>query len=562
MPLPKGWRPAGQKRQFESGQAWVYEASLNGSSRVCALKRLKNSARSERFRREVKTMLRLRERGIMGIPEVVDFNLEEDRPWFAMPWYEDGSLEERVRGATFRDNPLVAVRLLVQVARAVELLHNAGVAHRDLKPANIMLDRDSVVIADLGLCLDLDQTSDRVTTTEEAVGSRSYIAPENESGINETLDQRNADFYAFGKILWAVLAGRQPPARERQLQPPWTLQEKLGNNRFGALLPLQQQLLEIEPAQRLVDWGVVITTLESFASFLDETSPVLRDNLGVAAGLDGRIYVVGGQPFGGGALDVLEAYDVVASRWTRLAPMPTPRLQLGAATGRDGRIYAIGGQTRDGFLSRVEAYDPAANAWGRCTDMPTARSDAAVVTVPDGRIFVIGGLSDTPMILDTVEVYRPETGEWSQGSALRTPRRGAAGAVGGDGRIYVIGGWLGSGGGETTNLVETYDPVTGTWTDVVPMPTPRAWLAAATASDGRIYAIGGHNPNLPGHSDQQERGYLRIVEIFDPATGTWNRGPSLRTPRASHGAAGIPDGRIYVVGGAVEWLDVFEVLTI
>jgi protein kinase-like protein/Kelch motif protein len=506
-------------------------------------------------------MMRLRDRGITVIPAVVDFNLEEDRPWFAMSWYEDGSLEDRVRGATFRDNPLVAIRLLIQIARAVELLHKAGVAHRDLKPANILLDRDKVVIADLGLCLDLDETSDRLTTAEEAVGSRFYIAPENESGINETVDQRPADFYAFGKILWAVLAGRQPPARERQLQSPWTLQEQLRSDRLGILLPLQEQLLKIEPTQRLADWGVVVTTLESFSRFLDETSPILQDNPGVAAGPDGRIYVVGGELFAGGALNVLEAYDVVASRWIRLAPMPSPRLQLGAATGGDGCIYAIGGQTSDGFLRMVEAYDPVGNAWDRRADMPTARSDAAIVTAPDGRIFVIGGLGATPMILDTAEVYWPNMNVWSQISPLRTARRGAAGAVGGDGRIYVMGGRLGPGGAETTNLVEAYDPLKDIWTDVLPMPTPRAWLAAATAPDGRIYAIGGHNPNLPGYPGGQERGYLRIVEIFDPTAGTWNQGPLLRTPRASHGAATMPDGRICVVGGAVDWLDAFEVLT-
>jgi hypothetical protein len=504
-------------------------------------------------------MVRLRERGIMAIPAVVDADLDDDRPWFAMRWYENGSLEDRITEGTFRGRPLDAMRVLAKVARAMKTLHAEGIAHRDLKPANILIDGDSVAVTDLGLCLDLNEASERLTATAEAVGSRLYTAPENESGINEAADQRPADFYAFAKILWAALAGRQPRAREQQLQSPWKLEEQLADPRFETLFPLQERLLVTEPAQRLADWDFVEKTLLYFTSYLNAASPLVRDNLAVVAGIDGRVYVVGGQPFTGGAVDILEAFDPIAARWMRLAPMPTARLQLGAAAGRDGRIYAIGGQTRDGYLGTVEVYDPLSNTWARCADMPTVRSDAAVVASPDGRIFVIGGLSNT--ILDAVEIYDPDRDAWSGGSPLRTARRGAGGAVGGDGRIHIIGGYVASGGGEVISLVEAYDLDTGRWIEVAPLPTARAWLAAATTPDGRIHAIGGHHPSLNGHLDQQERGSLRLVEIFDPMEGTWNRGPSLRTPRASHGAASLPDGRICVVGGAIGWLDVFEVLT-
>ena len=57
--------------------------------------------------------------------------------------------------------------------------------------------------------------------------------------------------------------------------------------------------------------------------------------------------------------------------------------------------------------------------------------------------------------------------------------------------------------------VEEYDPATDTWATKAPMPTPRWNLGVATASNGKIYAIGGFNGSL-----------LATVEEYDPATNT------------------------------------------
>jgi serine/threonine protein kinase len=65
------------------------------------------------------------------------------------------------------------------------------------------------VLADFGLAIEvLDPEQARLTSTSEAVGSRYYIAPENENGVNESVDQRPADFYGstprFGEFASVV----------------------------------------------------------------------------------------------------------------------------------------------------------------------------------------------------------------------------------------------------------------------------------------------------------------------------------------------------------------------
>jgi hypothetical protein len=83
-----------------------------------------------------------------------------------------------------------------------------------------------------------------------------------------------------------------------------------------------------------------------------------------------------------------------------------------------------------------------------------------------------------------VDAYDPATNSWSSRAPLPTPRAYHAAALGADGLIYVVGG-IGAGAN-----VEAYDPGTDTWRTVAPLPTPRYGLAAAS-SGGAVYAIGG-----------------------------------------------------------------------
>lgn len=258
--IPTEWELTGAFHR-ESGQAWVDQVVSTDGCGPFAFKQLKNTRRRERFSREVQTMARLRKAGVTVIPPVIAADLEGPRPWFVMPWYVGGSLETlAIEKRAFINAPESALLILQKIAEAFDAVHRAGVAHRDGKPANVLMDADGVVLSDFGLCLQVDDDAERITALREAVGSRLYVAPENERGINEDRDQRPADFYAFGKMVWAVLAGDSPPAREDQLRPENHLGHVLGDARYDALLPLQERLL-LRREDRLSDWSAVITEL-------------------------------------------------------------------------------------------------------------------------------------------------------------------------------------------------------------------------------------------------------------------------------------------------------------
>ncbi len=131
-------------------------------------------------------------------------------------------------------------------------------------------------------------------------------------------------------------------------------------------------------------------------------------------------------------------------------------------------------------------------------------------------------------------------GRWSTAATMPTARSYLAAATGSDGRIYALGG---TNGNMPLTKVEAYDPKTNSWTVVAPMQKARYGLAAVAGPDGRIYAIGGQYQDsvVPGNVST-------VVESYDIASNSWRTEPSLGHGRYV-GAAVVSGGRIYAIGG-------------
>jgi len=109
------------------------------------------------------------------------------------------------------------VNIARQIASSLVDAHGAGVIHRDLKPPNVILvdrggDRDFVKVVDFGLVKSLEGgAEDDLTGEGSFVGSPVYMAPE-QFFDPQAADQRS-EIYAFGVIMYEMLAGRPPFAR-------------------------------------------------------------------------------------------------------------------------------------------------------------------------------------------------------------------------------------------------------------------------------------------------------------------------------------------------------------
>ena len=266
--------------------------------------------------------------------------------------------------------------------------------------------------------------------------------------------------------------------------------------------------------------------------------------------IDGEIYVFGGNTNPNGAnLKSTEMLDPSAGSWVYKADNEHNggfgAEELSGAV-MNGKLYVFGGWGGpDGVFNFVEEYDPATDTWTSKASMPTTRSSATAVTY-GSKIYLFGGYlgGDDANVTDVVEAYDPSTNTWESVTNLPVQIASPAVTVVGD-TAYVIGGFSYA-TGEMVDTVYAYDFVSGEWTTsgLTALPSPRvfAYGSAAPVVNGKIYLIGGieGDPEYSWASDK--------VDIYDPATDTWETGEALPV---GNGAAlsVVLDDKIYVVGG-------------
>ncbi|HWJ31353.1 MAG TPA: serine/threonine-protein kinase [Gaiellaceae bacterium] len=179
----------------------VTPAGDRAAIKILRPERLRDATARARFVREARLMTSIDSRHVVRILAVRE---TADTVYLVMPFYDGGSLAGR--------GPLSladVVALASQIARGLDLLHERSIVHRDLKPSNVLLTRDgTAALTDFGLALAADST--RVTDTGVLVGTPHYLAPEVIAGGDAT---RRTDIYAFGCVLYELLAGQPPFAK-------------------------------------------------------------------------------------------------------------------------------------------------------------------------------------------------------------------------------------------------------------------------------------------------------------------------------------------------------------
>ncbi|HWE41021.1 MAG TPA: serine/threonine-protein kinase [Gemmatimonadaceae bacterium] len=156
-----------------------------------------------RFEREAKLAARLDHPHIVPIFAV---GQRQNVAFYTMRLVRGGNLEELIsdRKQLALDH---VVKLLKEVAAALDHAHRQGVVHRDIKPANVLLGESGhAMVADFGIAKALSNTESGATGTG-IIGSPGYMSPEQWRGAE--IDGR-ADQYSLGIVAFEMLAGKRP----------------------------------------------------------------------------------------------------------------------------------------------------------------------------------------------------------------------------------------------------------------------------------------------------------------------------------------------------------------
>lgn len=156
----------------------------------------------DRFVREIKLTARLRHPHILPL---LDSGEVGGRPWYASP--EIGGVSLRQRLARDVRLPLEeSIRLVQEIAGALDHAHRHDVVHRDVSPENIVLAEGNAVLTNLGVARAVDAAAGpKLTETGMLVGSPAYMSPEQAAG-DGPLDGRS-DQYSLASVLYEMLVG-------------------------------------------------------------------------------------------------------------------------------------------------------------------------------------------------------------------------------------------------------------------------------------------------------------------------------------------------------------------
>jgi ABC-type branched-subunit amino acid transport system substrate-binding protein/DNA-binding beta-propeller fold protein YncE len=230
------------------GMGVVYRATDLSLERPVALKLIapelaENERFRERFLREPRLAAALDHPNAIPIYEAGE---HDGQLYLAMRFVEGSDLKSvLVREGTLPSDR--ALRIVSQVAGALDAAHRRGLVHRDVKPANVLLDEDDhAYLTDFGVS---KQSGGGPTDTAGLVGTLDYLAPEQIRG--DPVDGRT-DIYALGCVLYECLAGAPPFRRETEAETLWAHMQELPARLPGhpGLDPVLRMALAKEPEKR------------------------------------------------------------------------------------------------------------------------------------------------------------------------------------------------------------------------------------------------------------------------------------------------------------------------
>lgn len=163
----------------------------------------------DKFLKEARHIAKLNHPHIVRIIDVFD---ENNTSYYVMEYAPNGSLADKVKAQGALSEP-VATRYILQVAEALDFIHQKTMNHLDVKPGNIVLNEaDDTILIDFGLSKQYDTTTGDQTSTTPLGISEGFAPMEQykKGGVGTFTPE--TDIYALGATFFFLLTGTKPPS--------------------------------------------------------------------------------------------------------------------------------------------------------------------------------------------------------------------------------------------------------------------------------------------------------------------------------------------------------------
>lgn len=196
----------------------------------------------------------------------------------------------------------------------------------------------------------------------------------------------------------------------------------------------------------------------------------------------------------------------------------------------------------------VNGFCPTAKA------LSTPRALHSAVTLPNGSVLIAGGANAFALPTNSAELYSPVTNAFTSAGVMNSARWAGTGTLLNDGTVLLTGGVNSpsSTASSVTNSAEIYNPSAGTFVATAgAMNSPRYSHTATLLADGRVLIVGGGTSLPAGCLCPGANTYASTAEIYNPITRMFT--PTANNPitaRQFHTATLLPNGQVLIAGGS------------